>query len=254
MKKYTVLSAVALTCFTLMGAEMSGTRFAGYTTNVLVGTNFSIVAVPFSGFDTNAFAVASLSLDKLICTNGIPLGSRLIAFDEANKDYHYYSLEAAGWNPLTVNQVSPDSTNLVVNAPPLSTILRAQGYAFWLKTTNGVATAILQGVVNTNDTSVAIAADAFTLIGNALPTELLLNDSSFTNANPWFTAGPPGFGDEIHAVNGRTYLKNVFFGGRWKLVEQTPSNTVFTADSANIPAGSGVWYKRIGGSATFILK
>lgn len=251
MKKYTVLSAIALACFTLTGAEMSGTRYAGYTTNVLVGTNFSMVAVPFSGFDTNAFTLTSLALNNLICTNGIPMGSRLIAFDEANKDYHYYSLDATGWNPLTVIQVSPDSTNLVVDAPPLSTILRAQGYAFWLKTTNGVATAILQGIVNTNASSVAIATNAFTLVGNALPTELDLNNSSFTN-NTWFFAGVPGRGDEIHVASNGKYIKNVYYGGGWKKIEYT-TNTVYSAASDLIPAGSGMWFLRRGTSVETLI-
>jgi hypothetical protein len=251
MKKFTVFSALALGCLSMQAAELTGIRYAGYTTTS-VPAGFSIVAVPFSGFDTNSFSTSNLSLAALISTNGLSIGDRLIAFDEASVNYYYYSLIATGWNPLTVVNVSPDSTNHVVDAPALSTIAKAQGYAFWLKTANPT-TAYLQGVVNTN-AAVAIAANAFTLIGNALPTALDLNAPAFTNANLWFTAGPPGFGDEIHVVNGSNYVKNVFFSGSWKLVEQTPSNTVFTADSANIPAGSGVWYKRIGSSANFILK
>jgi len=253
MKKYTILSVVALACFTLTGAEMSGTRYAGFTTNA-VPVGFSIVAVPFSGFDTNSFSPASLSLEALISTNGLTIGDRLVAFDESATNYLYYALTATGWDPLDVTEVGPDSTNHVVNAPALSTITRAQGYAFWLKTTNA-STVYLQGIVNTNnEAGVAIAANKFTLVGNALPTELVLNTTSFTNANPWFTPGPPGFGDEIHVVNGSNYVKNVFYAGRWKLVEQPLGSTVFTNDSANIPAGSGMWYLRIGDSKNLILK
>jgi hypothetical protein len=252
MKKYTVISACALACLTMRAAELDGVRYGGYATKALPG-GFAIVAVPFSGYDTTSFASANLSLGSLISTNGLADGDRLIAFDESTKNYFYYELEAGAWNPLEVLDVLPDSTNNVVNAPALSTITKAQGYAFWLKTANAT-TAYLQGVVNTNATEVAIAANALTLLGNALPTALDLNASGFKSDNTWFTDGPPGFGDEIHVVNGTGYTKNVFISGNWKLVEQTPSNTVFTADSATIPAGSGVWYNRRGTSATFVLK
>jgi hypothetical protein len=252
MKKYTVISACALACLTMRAAELDGIRYAGYTTNA-VPAGFSIVAVPFSGFDTTSFLSTNLSLEALISTNGLTVGDRLIAFNEANTNYYYYALTATGWDPLDVTEVTPDSTNHVINAPALSSITKAQGYAFWLKTQNAT-TAQLQGIVNTNATSVAVAANALTLLGNALPTALDLNDSGFKTDNTWFTDGPPGIGDEIHVVNGSAYTKNVFFSGNWKLVQQTPSNTVFTADAATIPAGSGVWYNRRGGSATFILK
>lgn len=252
MKKYTVISACALACLTMRAAELDGVRCAGYTTNA-VPAGFSILAVPFSGFDTTSFASTNLSLESLISTNGLIDGDRLIAFDESTKNYFYYELTAGVWDALNVTEVTPDSTNHVVNAPELSTITKAQGYAFWLKTQNAT-TAQLQGIVNTNATSVAVVANALTLLGNALPTALDLNDTDFKADNGWFTPGPPGIGDEIHVVNGSAYTKNVFFGGNWKLVEQTPSNTVFTADAATIPAGSGVWYNRRGGSATFTLK
>lgn len=254
MKQYTVLSVLALACLSMQAAEIDGTRFAGYTTST-VPKGFSIVAVPFSGFDTNSFANTNLSLEALISTNGLAIGDRLIAFDEASTNYYYYSLTATGWDPLNVTEVTPeDSTNRVVNAPALSSFTKAQGFAFWLKTASAT-TVYLQGVVNTNEAGVAVVANGFTLIGNALPTTLNLNDSTFKAANNWFTAGPPGFGDEIHVVvNGSNYVKNVYISGSWKQVDQTPSNTVFTVDSATIPAGSGVWYKRIGSSQNFILK
>lgn len=252
MKKYTVISACALACLTMRAAELDGVRCAGYTTNA-VPAGFTILAVPFSGFDTSSFASTNLSLESLISTNGLTIGDRLIAFNEANTNYYYYTLTASGWDPLDVTEVTPDSTNHVINAPALSTITKAQGYAFWLKTQNAT-TAQLQGIVNTNATEVAVAANALTLLGNALPTALDLNDSGFKADNAWFTDGPPGIGDEIHVVNGPSYTKNVFFSGNWKLVQQTPSNTVFTVDAATIPSGSGVWYNRRGASATFTLK
>ncbi len=253
MKKYTIISACALACLTMRAAELDGVRYAGFATNALPG-GFALVAVPFSGFDTTSFVSTNLSLGSLIATNGLADGDRLIAFDEATKNYFYYELTAGVWDPLDVTEVTPeDSTNHVVNAPALSTVTKAQGYAFWLKTANPT-TAYLQGVVNTNATTVAVAANGLTLLGNALPTALDLNDSGFKSDNGWFTDGPPGIGDEIRVVNGTGYTKNIFFSGSWKLVEQTPSNTVFTADAATIPAGSGVWYNRRGGSATFTLK
>lgn len=253
MKNYTMISALALTCFSLQAAELSSSSCAGFSTKSVSG-GFAILAVPFSGFDTTAFVSTNLSLDKLISTNGLAFGDRLIAFDEASKNYYYYELTAAGWDPLNVTEVLPDSTNSVVNAPALSSITKAQGYAFWLKT-QSATTAYLQGIVNTNATGVAVAANAYTLIGNALPADLDLNNADFKAANTWFTPGPPGFGDEIHVVNGSGYAKNVFFSGSWKLVEQTPSNQVFTADSPTISAGSGVWYMRRNvAGATFVLK
>lgn len=254
MKKYTVLSVMALTCLSMQAAELDGVRYAGYASKSVPG-GYAILAVPFSGFDTAAFVSTNLSLDSLISTNGLAVGDRLLAFDESTKNYYYYELTGSGWDPLDVTDVLPDSTNRVVNAPPLSTITKAQGYAFWLKT-QSATTAYLQGIVNTNAAGVSVsAATSFTLVGNAMPAALDLNNADFKAANTWFTAGPPGVGDEIHVVNGTGYTKNVFFSGNWKLVEQTPSNTVFTADSATIPAGSGVWYlRRAGASATLVLK
>lgn len=251
MKKYTVLSVLALACFNLQAAEFDGTGFAGYTTNT-VSKGFSIVAVPFSGFDTNSFAFTNLSLEALILTNGLSIGDRLIAFDEASTNYSYYSLTSTNWTPLKITEVATqDSTNRVIDALPLSTFTKAQGYAFWLKTQSATTTVYLQGAVNTN-ASVAVAT-GFSLIGNALPTDLELN-SSFTNANPWFAMGPPGFGDEIHVVVGTNYVKNVYVGGKWKRVEYPSTGAVFTNDSAIIPAGSGVWFKRIGISTNLVLK
>ena len=251
MKKYTVLSVLALACFNVQAANFEGTGFAGYTPKT-VTKGFSIVAVPFSGFNTNSFAITNLSLEALILTNGLTMGDRLIAFDEASANYSYYKLEASGWTPLAITDVAPDTTNRVVNALPLPTFTKAQGYAFWLKTQSASTTVYLQGAVNTN-ASVEVA-NGFSLIGNALPTPLQLNDSSFTNANPWFTPGPPGYGDEIHAVVGSNYVKNVYYNGRWKRVEQTTTSTVFTVDSDTIPAGTGVWFKRIGISTNLVLK
>ncbi|MEI6645917.1 MAG: hypothetical protein WCP12_07745 [bacterium] len=251
MKKYTVLSVLALACCSMKAAELDGTGFAGYTTNT-VSQGFSIVAVPFSGFDTNSFTFTNLSLNALILTNGLSIGDRLIAFDETSQNYSYYSLTSTNWNPLQVTDVAPDTTNRVVNALPLSGFTKAQGYAFWLKTQSATTTVYLQGAVNTN-ASVAVAS-GFSLIGNALPTPLQLNDSSFTNANPWFTAGPPGFGDEIHAVVGTNYVKNVYINSRWKQVEYPSTGAVFTNDAAIIPAGTGVWFKRIGTTRNLILK
>lgn len=253
MKKYTVISALAFTCLTLQAAVLDGVRYGGYATKS-VSVGYTILAVPFSGFDTTSFALASISLDDLISKNGLTEGDRLIAFDEATSNYYYYELTSGAWDPLDVTELGEGvTTNHVVNAPALSTITKAQGYAFWLKT-QGATTAQLQGVVNTNAAGIAVSANAYTLVGNALPTALDLNASAFKAANTWFTDGPPGIGDEIHVVNGTGYTKNVFVSGSWKLVEQTSSNTVFTADSATIPAGSGVWFNRRGGSETFVLK
>ena len=253
MRKYTIISACALACLTMRAAELDGIRFAGYASKAVPG-GFTILAVPFSGFDAASYASTNLSLDAVLSKSGLAEGDRLIAFNESTKDYFYYELTSGAWDPLDVVDVSPeDSTNHVVNAPALSTITKAQGYAFWLKTANP-ATVYLQGVVNTNATTVSVAANGLTLLGNALPTALDLNESGFKADNGWFTDGPPGIGDEIHVVNGTGYTKNVFFSGNWKRVEQTPSNTVFTADAATIPAGSGVWYNRRGASATFTLK
>lgn len=253
MKKYTVLSVIALACLSMQAAELTGTRFAGYTTcDVTAG--FSIVAVPFSGFNTSSFEYTGISLDKLISTNGLAISDRLIAFDEATANYWYYELKSDGWYSLDVSELGEGSTEHIVNAPELSTITKAQGYAFWLRTENPT-TVYLQGVVNTDAGGVTVAANKFTLIGNALPTPLNLNDSSFIAANDWFKPGPPGFGDEIHVVNGSAYVQNVYVSGRWKLVEQIPGKTIFTTDSASIPAGSGVWYYRNDNSQkNFILK
>lgn len=255
MKRYAIFGLIAFACFSVRAEtlELTGIRYAGYTTNA-VPAGFSILAVPFSGFDTNGFTLANASLNELISTNGLTIGDRLIVFNEASTNYNYYSLTGTGWNPLPVAEIGTGSTNYVTILPgeSLSTITKAQGYAFWLKTTNATI-AQLQGIVNTNAAGVSIAANSFTLIGNALPGALDLNDPSFTNANTWCTVGPPGFGDEIHVVAGSNYVKNVFVGGRWKLVEQPLGSTVFTNDAANISAGSGLWYLRHGTNATFKL-
>jgi hypothetical protein len=250
MKKYSVICALALTCFTLQAAfELDGVRYGGYTTNA-VPAGFSILAVPFGGFNTNSFATTNLSLEALISTNGLAINDRLIAFDEATTNYYYYVLESSGWTPLNVTQIGSGVTNeiKVVQGPALSGLTKAQGFAFWLQTQNAT-TAYLQGVVDTNDIGVAIAANAFTLVGNALPSELLINSVAFTNANPWFAAYSPetGPGDEIHVVDGTNYIRNVFIEGRWK------KNSGF-ADSDNVPVGAGLWFLRRGNSQTFKLK
>jgi len=249
MKKYTIFSACALACLTMRAAELDGVRYGGYTTNA-VPVGFSILAVPFSGFDTASFVSTNLSLESLISTNGLTIGDRLIAFNESNTNYYYYALTASGWDPLDVAEIGTDSTNhvVIVTGPPLSELLKAQGYAFWLKTTSAT-TAYLQGVVNTNEVTVPVVANSFTLIGNALPTSLNLNAPAFTNANAWCTPYPveSGDGDEIHVVNGSGYVVNVFLDGTW-------INASSYAISDEIPAGSGMWYLRRGDSQTLKLK
>jgi hypothetical protein len=228
---------------------LSGIRYAGYTTNA-VPTGFSILAVPFSGFDTNSFATTNLSLEALVSTNGLASGDRLIAFNEATTNYYYYVFNGTVWTALNVTQIGTDATNqvVVVQGPALSSLTKAQGYAFWLQSASATTT-YLQGVVDTNDTGVAIAANGFTLVGNALPSVLDLNSHSFTNANPWFTpysitSGP---GDEIHVVAGTNYVRNFFIEGRWK-------KNSGAADSDPVPAGVGLWFFRRGDSQTFKLK
>ncbi len=253
MKKYTVLSALAFTCLTLQAAELAGVRYGGYTTNA-VPQGFSILAVPFSGFDTNSFTTTDLSLNDLISTNGLAIGDRLIAFNEATTNYYYYALTSGGWSPLSVAQIETESTNFVVvvnNPPDLATVLKAQGYAFWLRT-QSATTAYLQGVVDEKETSVDIASNSWTLVGNALPSPLNLGSPTFTDANTWFTPYSPvtGPGDEIHVVvNGSNYQQNVFFNGSWKLLENGQPTTPST-----IPAGSGVWFYRRGTNVTFKLQ
>jgi hypothetical protein len=250
MKKYTVISACALACLTIQAAELqfNGTRYAGYATNA-VPAGFSILAVPFSGFNTNSFAITNLSLEALISTNGLAINDRLIAFNEATEDYYYYELRSEGWYSLDVSELGADSTNHVINAPELSTFSKAQGYAFWLKTTNAT-TAYLQGVVNTNAAGVVVTTNKLTLVGNALPSALVLNSVAFTNDNPWFLSYSPetGPGDEILAVSGTNYARNIFIEGSWK---KSPGGTV-NADP--IPAGSGVWFFRRGDTQTLIVK
>ena len=248
MRKYTIISACALACLTMRAAELDGVRFAGYTTSA-VPAGFTILAVPFSGFDTTSFLTANLSLEALISTNGLAINDRLIAFNEATKDYYYYELRAGGWYSLDVNELGSDSTNHVVNAPELSTFTKAQGYAFWLKTANPT-TAYLQGVVNTNAAGVVVATNALTLVGNAMPEALVLNSVAFMNDNPWFLSYSPetGPGDEILAVSGTNYVRNIFIEGSWK---KSPGGTV-NADP--IPAGSGVWFFRRGETKTLIIK
>jgi hypothetical protein len=246
MKKYTVISACALACLTMRAAELDGVRYAGYTTNA-VPAGFSILAVPFSGFNTTSFASTNLSLGSLIATNGLIDGDRLIAFDEATKNYFYYELNAGVWDPLEVIDVLPDSTNHVVNAPELLTFTKAQGYAFWLKTQNATTT-YLQGIVNTNAAGVVVATNVFTLVGNALPTPLVLN-AAFTNDNPWFLSySDTGPGDEILAVSGTNYARNIFIDGSWK---KSPGGTV---DADPIPAGSGVWFFRRGNTTNLVVR
>jgi hypothetical protein len=253
MKKFTVISACALAYLTMQAAELEGVRYGGYTTNA-VPQGFSILAVPFSGFDTNSFTTTNLSLSALISTNGLTIEDRLIAFNEATTNYYYYALTSGGWSALNVAQIGTVSTNYVVivnNPPALSNVLKAQGYAFWLRTQNST-TAYLQGVVDENETSVAIASNSWTLVGNALPSALDLNSSTFTNANTWFTPYSPvtGPGDEIHVVvNGSNYQQNVFFKGSWKLLENGQPTTPST-----VPAGAGVWFYRRGTNVTFKLQ
>lgn len=250
MKKYTVLSVLAMACLSMQAAELTGTRFAGYTTCAVPENGFSILAVPFSGSDATGFIQANISLDDLISKNELTDGDRLIAFDEATTNYYYYELTDGVWVPLEVSAIGTNYLNKIeiIKGPELSTVTKPQGYAFWLKTKNAT-TAYLQGVVNTNEASVAVAADSFTLIGNALPTALDLNDSAFTNANNWCTPYDPvaGPGDEIHVANGSSYLRNVFIEGAWK-------NSTTHAPSDPIPAGSGVWYLRRGTGQTLKVK
>jgi len=249
MKKVTIFSLMALACFSITAdpVELTGVRYAGYTTNA-VPAGFSILAVPFSGFNTNSFATTNLSLEALISTNGLASGDRLIAFDEGSTNYYYYSLTATGWTNLLVTELGGDSTNHVVNAPPLASITKAQGYAFWLKTASAT-TAYIQGVVKTNDIEVTIAANAFTLVGNALPEALNLNSTSFTNANPWFATYNPatGLADEIHVVSGTNYVRNIFVDGVWK-------KNSGLVDADQVPAGAGLWFLRRGDSQILKLK
>jgi hypothetical protein len=249
MKKVTIFSLMALACFSITAApvELPGIRYAGYTTNA-VPAGFSILAVPFSGFNTNSFAITNLSLEALVSTNGLAANDRLIVFDEASANYYYYQFTGSSWTNLLVTELGGDSTNYVVNAPEFSTLTKAQGYAFWLKTTSAT-TAQLQGIVNTNDAGVVVAANAFTLVGNGLPSPLDLNAPAFTNANPWFTAydADVGPGDEILVVSGTNYVRNVFIEGSWKKTSDYTS-------SATIPAGAGVWFLRRGSSQTLIVK
>jgi hypothetical protein len=251
MKKYAIFGLMALTCFCVKAAELelSGIRYAGYTTNA-VPAGFSILAVPFGGFNTNSFATTNLSLEALVSTNGLTINDRLIAFNEATTNYYYYSLTASGWSPLQVNQINSDVTNQikVIEGPALSDLTKAQGYAFWLQAQNAT-NVYIQGVVNTNDTEVSIAANGYTLVGNALPTSLDLNSHSFTNANPWFKTYDPltGLADEIHVVSGTTYVRNVFIAREWR----KDSGEYL---SAQVPAGAGVWFLRRGSSQTLKLK
>jgi hypothetical protein len=254
MKKYAIFGLMALACFSLKAAplELDGMRYAGYTTNA-VPAGFSILAVPFSGFDTNSFTSTNLSLNALISTNGLTTGDRLIVFNETTTNYYYYALTGTGWNPLAVAEIGTGSTNFVkiITGDNLSTVLKAKGYAFWLKSQNPT-TAQLQGIVDTNLIVIAIAENAFTLIGNALPTALELNSDSFTN-NTWFTAGPPSVGDEVYVVSGTNYLRNIYYNGSWQYAQQTTTNTVLSPAS-QIPAGAGVWFRRRGSSQNLILK
>ena len=252
MKKAVIFRVMALVCFSLTAGatlEFPGIRYAGYTTNA-VPQGFSILAVPFSGFNTNSFASTNLSLAALISTNGLAINDRLIAFDEGTTNYYYYALTGSGWTPLQVTQIGSDVTNQikVVEGPALSELTRAQGYAFWLQT-QSATTAYIQGVVKTNDTEVTIAANAYTLVGNALPSPLDLNSTSFTNANPWFATYNPvtGLADEIHVVSGTNYVRNVFISRQWK-------KNSGSALSDPVPAGAGVWFLRRGDSQTLKLK
>jgi len=249
MKKYAIFGLIALACLSMKAAtlELPGIRFAGYTTNA-VPAGFSILAVPFSGFNTNSFVTNNLSLEALVSTNGLVNGDRLIVFNEADANYYYYELTATGWDPLDVTELTGDPTNRVVNAPALSTITEAQGYAFWLKA-GSARTAQLQGIVNTNAAGVVVTTNTLTLVGNALPTALDLNSPAFTNANPWFLSYSPetGPGDEILVVSGTNYVRNVFIQGLWK------KSSDYTT-SSNIPAGSGVWFLRRGDTQTLIVK
>jgi hypothetical protein len=243
------LMTLSLACLSLkaVALELDGVRYAGYTTNA-VPAGYSILAVPFSGFNTNSFASTNLSLESLLSTNGLVNGDKLVVFDEAATNYYYYALTAAGWDPLDVTELGGDSTNHVVNAPALSTITKAQGYAFWLKA-GSARTAQLQGIVNTNAAGVVLTTNTLTLVGNALPTALDLNSTAFTNANPWFLSYSPetGPGDEILVVSGTNYIRNVFIEGTWKKASDYTT-------SATIPAGSGLWFLRRGDTQTLIVK
>lgn len=251
MKKYAIFGLMVLAGFSVKAAqfELDGIRYGGYTTNA-VPAGFSILAVPFSGFNTNSFATTNLSLEALVSTNGLATGDRLIAFNEATTNYYYYVFNGTVWNALNVTQIGTDATNqvVVVQGPPLSSLAKAQGYAFWLQSSSATTT-FLQGVVDTNNTGVLIAANGFTLVGNALPTSLDLNSHSFTNANPWFTTYDPitGLADEIHVVSGTSYVRHVFISRVWQMNSGQD-------DSTPLPAGVGVWFLRRGSSQTLKLK
>jgi hypothetical protein len=83
-----------------------------------------------------------------------------------------------------------------------------------------------------------------------MPEALVLNSVAFMNDNPWFLSYSPetGPGDEILAVSGTNYVRNIFIEGSWK---KSPGGTV-NADP--IPAGSGVWFFRRGETKTLIIK
>jgi len=248
MKKYAIFGLITLACFSVTAAplELEGIRYAGYTTNA-VPAGFSILAVPFSGYNTNSFSTNSISLEALVSTNGLASGDRLIAFHEASMNYYYYNFTGTAWTNLLVTELGADATNHVVNAPPLSTITNAQGYAFWLKA-GSPRIVQLQGIVNTNAAGVVVVTNTLTLVGNALPTDLDLNAPAFISANPWFLSqSDNGLGDEILAVSGTNYVRNAFVEGNWiKSSDYSPSPT--------IPAGSGVWFLRRGNTQTLIVK
>jgi hypothetical protein len=248
MKKYAIFGLMALVCFSMNAApvELTGIRYAGYTTNA-VPAGFSILAVPFSGFNTNSFSTNNISLESLVSTNGLAVNDRLIVFDEASTNYYYYNFTGTSWTNLLVTELGGDSTNYVVNAPALSTLTKAQGYAFWLKA-GSPRIAQLQGIVNTNVAGVVVTTNTLTLVGNALPQALDLNSPAFTNANPWFLSYSPdtGPGDEILVVSGTNYVRNVFIDGQWK-------KNSGAALSDDVPAGAGLWFLRRGDSQTFKL-
>lgn len=206
--------------------------------NVPSDAKCTMIAVPWLNVGAGDVQVA-----KLVKTDTLTAGDKLYFYN--GSAFEVWELKDGAWAAVT----TVGEVNGVTTAAAAADKTIARGQALWLERSDVSKEIWLYGQYTAEAASVAVAANAYTMIANPLATDFDLNQKKVQGAAGDQISFPSDDGaGELYTYDGtnwtRTTVVKKTIGGKERDVKTT------TTEGCVIPAGKGAWYVSKGGSPT----
>ena len=267
MKKLMIAAAASIAAVSAFAAVESP-NIVGYTSQDVAAGKFAMVGVQFEGVNAQP-----MTIGELVKGDFLAVPNNDDAFlSTANQIQHwtgsaynkYYYLEDAWYDDGT--EEGAYKLGWADGYGELTADTLAPGDAAWFKATTGACTILVAGQVYSGETEVTCTSGKFTMVANATPVPICLNDSTkveFENLVPVANNDDQFLttATQVQEWTGSAYNKYYYISDAWYddgseegAYKEGWADGYGEFTSENIPVGRGFWVKANTGTFKITFK